>query len=584
MLSSSPVELIHCIAMPLLTSDDRTVVTQRFKVAENPVLIGRHPECSIQIDDGSVSRHHAKITFDSDSGNWFVEDLRSRNGTWIDEQPVHQKTKLNDRARVRICDVSFQFRLSETGTDSMASDSSFFVPKPTHERAAMGSSIVMADDNGDSKYLSRLEIPSHHRDSSGCVNAEKKLQALTGIAHALSESVDRDELLDRILKFLFDLFGEADRGFVMLKDTHGHLKPLGFRSRHQTHEEVRVSRTICHQVMETKIPVLSSDAGADGRFDMSQSVVDFRIRSIMCAPLLNSNDESIGVIQLDTLKKSVVFRNEDLETLVTIAMQASLAIQKADLFEQAARNRSLKADLELAQDLQLKFLPQAPPAVPNYEFFSYYQPMQQVGGDYFDYLPLDEDRTGIIVADVVGHGIAAAMLMAKVSAEARIALKTSETAEAAMNQINLALSGLHIDRFVTMGLSLINRRDDTLTVVNAGHMPPLIRRADGSVEEAGAGVSGLPVGILEEETYESYQTQLHTDDVVVMYTDGLNEAMNKDDEQLTTGAMIAELRQHPSHTARSIGERMVDRVRRHMGDREPIDDMCLVCFGKSESD
>ena len=130
--------------------------------------------------------------------------------------------------------------------------------------------------------------------------------------------------------------------------------------------------------METRCPVISSDASADDRFDLSQSVMDFQIRSIMCAPLINSQDESIGVVQLDTLRSSIVFTEEDLELLATIAMQASLTIQKADLFEEAKRSREMGHDLELAHELQSRFLPQNPPKLEAYSFSSFYRPMQQL--------------------------------------------------------------------------------------------------------------------------------------------------------------------------------------------------------------
>ncbi|MDB2687744.1 GAF domain-containing protein, partial [Mariniblastus sp.] len=110
--------------------------------------------------------------------------------------------------------------------------------------------------------------------------------------------------------------------------------------------------------MDSKRPVISSDASADDRFDLAQSIVDFRIRSLMCAPLINSKDEVIGVIHLDTVKQSVAFDEEELETLSTIALQASLAVQKSDLFDAAKRSENLKMDLQVANEIQRKFLPQ----------------------------------------------------------------------------------------------------------------------------------------------------------------------------------------------------------------------------------
>ena len=566
--------------MAILTSSDNSVLKKRFTLKKEPVILGRHPDCDIHIDDGSVSRHHAQVI--SESGNYFVQDLNSRNGTFLNDQPIHQPTRLFDQAEIRICDVTLVFTVSESMPGS------FRPPKPTNEvegkLLATSSSVFLEDDadNSASKVVSHFDVPSHYSGTHKHVGAEEKLAALTKITHALSESVERDEVLARILDFLFDLFTEADRGFVILKNADGRLQPLGVKTRRPGDEEmIRISRTIVNQVMESKRPIMSSDAATDDRFDMAQSIVDFRIRSIMCAPLINSKDESIGVIQLDTLKQSIAFKEEDLETLVTVAMQASLAIQKSDLFEDVKRTEHLRTDLALAHEIQQRFLPQRAPASEEFEYFSYYRPMQQVGGDYFDYLPLPNNRIAIIVADVVGHGIAAALLMAKVSAESRFALATSKNAVEAVSKMNNSLSGMNIDRFVTLALGILDTTTNQLTIVNAGHMPPIIRKAaSGEIKQLAIDESGLPLGILEDFEYESVQVEIEPGDVIVMYTDGINEAMNADGLQLTTEKMIEEIREGQAKSPEAMGEQICQAVARHVGREPAIDDMCLVCIGR----
>ena len=333
--------------------------------------------------------------------------------------------------------------------------------------------------------------------------------------------------------------------------------------------------------MGNKHPIISSDAAMDDRFDMSQSIVDFRIRSIMCAPLINSKDEAIGVIQLDTLKQSIVFDNEDLETLVTVAMQASLAIQKSDLFLDFKRAQSIRADLELAHELQQRFLPQSSPDTEEFDFFSYYKAMQQVGGDYYDFVPLENNRLAIIMADVVGHGIAAALYMAKISAESRFALATSKTAIEAVQKMNNNLSGLNIDRFVTLALCILDLNTNRMTVVNAGHMPPILQKsATGEITQLAEEESGLPLGIMEDFDYESVEVQIDPGDQIVLYTDGINEAMNADGEQLTTDSMIAEMASGQAKNPKAIGNLIRESVARHTGRHPAIDDACLVCFGR----
>ena len=432
--------------------------------------------------------------------------------------------------------------------------------------------------------MSQLEVPSHHSRSHNHIGAVEKLAALTKVTYALSESLERDEVLTKILDFLFELFTEADRGFIILKNAEGRLDPLGFKTRRPDDDEnIRISKTVVNQVMENRRPLISSDAASDERFDLSQSIVDFRIRSIMCAPLINSQDEAIGVIQLDTLRKSIAFNEEDLETLVTVAMQASLAIQKSDLFEDLKKSEEFKIDLQIAHEIQQRFLPQRPPASEEYEFFSYYRPMQQVGGDYFDYVVLDDGRIAIIVADVVGHGIAAALLMAKISAESRFALATSSCPIEAVSKMNNSLSGLNIDRFVTLALGLLDLNTNTLSIVNAGHMPPIFRSgAMGEIKKLAREESGLPLGIMEDYPYECVEVQIEPGDVVIFYTDGINEAMNSDGKQLTTKQMIEEIKISQAKKPHTIGEQIRKSVARHTDGFPAIDDICIVCVGRKE--
>ena len=511
-----------------------------------------------------------------DNGHFYLQDLNSRNGTILNGDAIAKPTRIFDQAQIKICDSTLSFSLKQAGT--------LRANEPTAPSPSKYLSSVFLDDHAseNASVMSQLDIPSHHQRIHNHATAEQKLVALTKITHALSESVERNQVLTKILDFLLELFTNADRGFIILKNETGDLEPVGWKTRHAAgDEQIRISKTIIKQVVDSKHPVISSDAASDDRFEMAQSIVDFRIRSLMCAPMINSKEEVIGVIHLDTVKQSIAFNEEELETLTTIALQASLAVQKSDLFEAAKRSENLKVDLQVANEIQRKFLPQHAIKNDHYDFFSYYRPMQQVGGDYFDYVKLDDNRVGIVVADVVGHGIAAALLMAKVSAESRFALATSKSAEEAIQTMNTNLSDLKIDRFVTLALALVDFKENKMTIVNAGHMPPLLRNKAGEYRKLAEKEAGIPLGIADGFQYESLEVALEVGDVVTMYTDGVNEAMNAADEQLTTARMIDELKQAQCKTPQTICEQIVKIVSRHAGDTPAIDDMCAVCFGRS---
>src|SRR5690606_19891517 len=163
---------------------------------------------------------------------------------------------------------------------------------------------------------------------------------------------------------------------------------------------------------------------------------DFRIRSMMCAPLLTADGEAIGVIQIDTLDQRHRFTEDDLDLLASVASQAAIAIDNAQLHEAALRQRAITRDLEVAREVQKGFLPERPPQVGDFQFYNYYQPANQVGGDYFDYVELPDGRLAVIVADVVGHGIAAALLMARLAAEVRFSLATEMRPATAVARLN----------------------------------------------------------------------------------------------------------------------------------------------------
>ena len=176
--------------------------------------------------------------------------------------------------------------------------------------------------------------------------------------------------------------------------------------------------------MQTGQAVLSEDAANDRNIPLSQSVVDFRIRSVMCAPLLIADGQGFGVIQLDTQDRNAKFTEDDLKLLVGVTNQASIAMENAKLHQDLVDQERAKRDLELAHQVQFSFLPKYLPALPGYEFFAHYEPALAVGGDYYDFIPLAGQRLAIMVGDVAGKGVPAALLMAKLSGDARYCLLT----------------------------------------------------------------------------------------------------------------------------------------------------------------
>ena len=308
-----------------------------------------------------------------------------------------------------------------------------------------------------------------------------KLAALLEISNNLGQDARRsNEILPKLLDSLFKIFMQADRGFVVMRPKpDGPLVPVAVKSRRAGDEErMRISRTIVEEAMKSRKAILSADAASDERFGMAQSIADFSIRSMICAPMIGTDGQPMGVIQIDTLNQRARFTDEDLEVLASVASQAAVAIDNAKMHEQVVAQRAMQRDLELARRMQRALLPSKPPQVPGYFFFDYYQAARQVGGDYYDYVPLPGGRFAVIVGDVAGKGVPAALLMARLSADVRFSLASEPDPAKAVQQINDGFAHHDWqDRFVTMIVAVVNPHTNELTMVNAGHMAPLFAAA-----------------------------------------------------------------------------------------------------------
>ena len=403
------------------------------------------------------------------------------------------------------------------------------------------------------------------------------LAALLEISQNLGQALALDDVLPKVLDSLFKVFIQADRAFIGLKDKKGNLVPRWSNARNEDAENtIRMSRTIVKQVMESKQAILSADAASDSQFDANQSIVDLQIRSMMCAPLFDSEGTAIGILQVDTSERQRQFRPHDLELLVSVATLAGIAVHNAQLHEEALQQQAVKRDLELAYEVQRGFLPSKLPEIENYSFYDFYRPANQVGGDYFDYLRLPGNRLAVIVADVVGHGVAAALLMAKLSAEARYCLASESRLNVAVHQLNTRMSNLGLDRFVTLIVVVL----DEITLVNAGHMIPIHCRKDGEVEEIGEDQTGIPLGIMSDYDYEQFSIALEPGETLTLYTDGINEAFNEQDEQYGEERLLALLKGSPIDSQQR-GEMIMADVEQFLGEAVQNDDMCLVTFSRS---
>ncbi len=538
-------------------------------------ILGRHPDCDIVLDLGPVSRQHARVLQLGDQ--YFVEDLHSRNGTFVNEERLQGRRALAENDQIRICDVVFSFHYKmPIGLDQLTS-------------RADGGSVVMVDDDradGGSTVMSKLDVLTGSTGLRLTVNPEVKLKALLDIGRNLGRAIRLDDLLPRLLDNLFTIFIQADRGFILLRDkVSGRMVPKAVKSRSPAEaDEIRISRTILDDVIQRKEAILSADAATDARFEMSDSIVDFHIHSMMCAPLLDSEEEVLGVIQIDTRDQRRRFSRDDLEVLASVAGQAAMAVENAQLHEQRLQDELTEREILLAHKVQQGLLPAAPPELPGYEFCDFYEPARHLGGDYFDYIPLSGGRLAMALGDVSGKGIAASLLMARLSAEVRYCLAIQPTPAEAVTRLNRIFCQSRWEgRFITFVVAVLDPARHELCLVNAGHLAPLVCRASGRVEPVGHELSGLPLGIDTDSAYQHCYLAVEPGETLVLYTDGIPDAVNAAGEFYGAERLMRFLDQAARTTPEPAGpaggnlaRRVLRDVRDFVADHVQTDDMCLT--------
>ncbi len=537
-------------------------------------------------------------------GSYFVEDLRSRNGTYLNGKLLDGRTQLKDGDQIRISDVLLSFLENPSslpgtethsdvdlqsdpdltpgvltvanprGLNTVDDESGIFVLPESYQAPPF-------DSQDDLEVVKEIDSQSSDGESGTVVRAEDKLRAMLQIARGLGGELRVDKVLPTVLEKLFETFPQAEQGFILMKDEEsGRLKVMATKSRTATSkgEAVVVSMTVVKEAMTSGKALLSTNVRKDERFRKSSSLARMKIRSMMCVPLLDHDGKSIGVIQMVTRASKSSFTEEDLDMLNAVATQAGLAIENARMHEALVEQRDLERDLEFATQVQLGFLPKAKPRAPQYRFADYYEAALRVGGDYFDYVSLPDGRIAVAIGDVAGKGVPAALLMARLYSSTRFQLLTAPTPAEAIDGLNaeIASSGLG-HRFITFLVIVLDPVKHEITVVNAGHPPPLQRLKSGEVLRLGTEISSLPLGIMPEQTYESATYPMPAGSLILTFTDGVTEAMSADREIYGRQRLM----EYVKSTDKPIDEflkGLVEDVEEFGGAGPLRDDTCVVGF------
>ena len=375
------------------------------ELTEGQTLIGRQPDCAITISQPSVSGRHARIQ--GEGGEFALEDVGSRNGTFVNEQRIQGRVKLRHNDAIRFGNAVARFHDPAAERAEVAPSSS---PTPVPVLQGTGDlsdGQVDIDEAGEATITDKMAMAG--RFGGLDVNPEAKLKAVLEISNHLAGTVDLAALLPKILDSLFSIFRYADRGCILLKDEKtGELVPRAMRHRRKNEDStVRLSRTIVEKVLAEKTGILSADAAMDAAFSGSQSITDINIRSMMCVPLLSLDGEVLGILSIDSQNTLGQFSHDDLDILMTVAGQAALSYENARLVQVYAEKQKQDAEMDIAKSVQRALLPTELPRVEGYQFYASYDSARAVGGDMYDCFELPDGKICLSFGDVAGKGVPA---------------------------------------------------------------------------------------------------------------------------------------------------------------------------------
>ena len=519
---------------------------------DSPITFGRGAGADVVVTDGSMSRNHARIVPDGDG--WAIEDLGARNGTYLNGE------RLQERRRIAAGDV---IKMGATLVR---------VSGPARE-ADQG---LGGSDLASSIFRPATEIVDGTISGAAPARVAARLKALNDFHRSLSGSISLDELLEWLLDGLFSAL-HPEEGVILLRQADGSLATAASRRLPGAKGDLLVSRRLAIEVVEKGTAALVSDLSIDERFASAHSMIGSGIRSILAAPISDPVG-CLGMVAIYSRAHVRRFGEEDLELLVSLASVAALRIRNVELAEEAAARRVQDRELALAHDIQMAMLPRRMPDRPEIDMAAALIPARAVGGDLYDFLLID-DALWFVIADAAGKGVSAALFMAVTRTLFRAVAHDGATVASVAARMNAELARDNEGQFfVTTLVGRLDLASGRLSYSNAGHPPPLRCSTSGAVEPIAAAESGIALGILEDATYDEGSLQLAPGELLLLFTDGVTEAINAAGELFSDARLIGALAEHGARPAADVVNRVVEAVNGFAAGAPQEDDITVLAL------
>ena len=478
-----------------------------FDLAPGKHRVGRVQESDICIPDPTVSRSHAELEISESGEQFFLTDLGSHNGTYVNGERVTARRELNEGDTIQFGKTEFTL----TGTESRA-------PSPkAHVRT-----IISQQGPSTSVMLPIKEVLSALPRK--VTELPEFVPAVSEMARLLVATEPQEVMLEKSLHLVSRVV-LSDRLLVIFMEGDAARVGASLFRTGQSEGEVRLSKTIVHEIMTNKNSVLISNPETDPRFLNQQSIVMSAMKSAMAVPLFDE-DQVLGILYADTRDPRVRYDHDHLRMLATFGHIIASRLSNYRLLLERQAKREMEAELESAAAIQMNLLVDAMPDVRGYDLCAFQEQSKAVGGDLYDVRQFPDGRIFFVVADVSGKGLGAALLMSNMLACFRVMygeadFQLAQAVERISSQMyTYSASG----QFATLFCGLLRPATGSFRYVNAGHNPPLVVRAGGQVERLES--TGLMVGAFDFAAWQERDCELAPGDALVVYSDGVTEAQN----------------------------------------------------------
>lgn len=523
-------------------------------------IVGRKTDCDLFVNDITVSRRHAQIEVDSSTGTIRLTDLGSHNGTLVNNERLTDSIELQVNDRIIFGDI--EFKLADQSDDRLPSGTAQAIARPSqvdHERSV----VLSIDDALQSLPQKATEHP-------------QLFSTLSEMARLLVLHEPREVMLQRSLELVARVITAERLAVLFTSDdleeiyTAASILPDG-----KNPGDFSLSKTILREVLSDRNAILIGNPEEDSRFSSQQSIIMSKMKSALAVPLVD-DDHVLGILYIDTTNPRHRYSDDHLRLAATFGNIIASRLANYELLSERQEKRLMESELRRASSIQKSMLVDTIPTVPCYSITAFQEQSRSVGGDLYDVALLPDNKLIFLVADVSGKGTGAALLMSNLLAAFRILY---ETPDCELCKVVTMVSRQMFrytppEMFATLFIGCIDYERHTMKYINAGHNPPLLTKADGTVISLEP--SGTMIGAFDFGDWEESEVELRPGDLVVIFTDGVTEAENASDDQYGDERLEEFVIASRDETTDEISRRLIDDITKFTKGAPQSDDITLL--------